>query len=161
MVVERKPRQKMPVPGLTDRDRASIATTAKANGLGKTEADTSQSEPTPAPSKARPADTKPDHTSNAAPAKQQSSDETVNFAPTNSAQTPARKPEPAAVAANLKQLRVTVAHSSDLALAIREKILSLSPDAQKFASPAILLREFLREHDEELAEIFCKTNGLQ
>ena len=85
----------------------------------------------------------------------------MNFAPTPTAQTPARKPEPAAVAADLKQLRVTVAHSSDLALAIREKLLSLSPDAQKFASPGILLREFLRDHDEELAEIFRKTNELQ
>ncbi|MCF7701542.1 hypothetical protein [Loktanella sp. M215] len=161
MAVERKPRQKMPVPGLTDRDRASIATTAKANGLGQTEADTSQSEPTPALSKAPPAHTKSDHASKAAPAERQSSEETMNFAPTPTAQTPARKPEPAAVAADLKQLRVTVAHSSDLALAIREKLLSLSPDAQKFASPGILLREFLRDHDEELAEIFRKTNELQ
>ncbi|MBS1303418.1 hypothetical protein [Loktanella sp. SALINAS62] len=161
MAVERKPRQKMPVPGLTDRDRASIATTAKANGLGKAEADTSQSEPTPVLSKAPPAHTKPDHTSKAAPAEHQYSDETVNFAPTNTPQTPVRKPEPAAVAADLKQLRVTVAHSSDLALAIHDKLLSLSPDAQKFASSAILLREFLREHDEELAKIFRKTNGLQ
>jgi hypothetical protein len=160
MVVERKPRQKMPVPGLTDRDRASIATTAKANGLGKTEADKSESEPTPAPRKAPPADIKPDHTSNAASAEQQSSDETVNFAPTPTALTSARKSEPAAAAVDPKQLRVTVAHSSDLALAIRDKILSLSPDARKFASPAILLREFLRDHDEELAEIFRKTNGL-
>ncbi|MFZ3584529.1 hypothetical protein ACOI1H_20555 [Loktanella sp. DJP18] len=160
MAVERKPRQKMPVPGLTDRDRASIATTAKANGLGQTEVDTSQSEPTPVPSKAPAADTKPDHTSKAAPTKPPSSDETVNFAPTPTAQTPARKPEPAAVAAD-KQLRVTVAQSSDLALAIHDKLLSLSPDAQKFASPAILLREFLREHDEELAKIFRMTNGLQ
>lgn len=160
MVVERKPRQKMPVPGLTDRDRASIATTAKANGLGKTEADTSKSELTPAPSKVPPADIQSDHTPNAAPTEQQSSDETVNIAPPNTAQTPARKPEPAAAAVDLKQLRVTVAHSSDLALAIRDKILSLSPDARKFASPAILLREFLREHDEELAQIFRKTNGL-
>jgi hypothetical protein len=160
MAVERKPRQKMPIPGLTDRDRASIATTAKANGLGKTEADTSEPEPTPAPSKAPPADTMPDQPPNAAPTEQQSSDETVNIAPPNTAQTPARKPEPAAAAVDLKQLRVTVAHSSDLALAIRDKILSLSPDAQKFASPAILLREFLREHDEELAQIFRKTNGL-
>ncbi|MCF7701680.1 hypothetical protein [Loktanella sp. M215] len=160
MAVERKPRQKMPVPGLTDRDRASIATTAKANGLGTAEADTSQSESTPAPSKAPPAHTKTDHTSKAAPAELQPSDETMNFAPTPTAQTPARKPEPAAVAAD-KQLRVTVAQSSDLALAIHDKLLSLSPDAQKFASPAILLREFLREHDDELAEIFRKTNGLQ
>ena len=160
MVVERKPRQKMPVPGLTDRDRASIATTAKANGLGKTEADTSQSELTPAPSKAPPADIQSDHTPNAAPTEQQSSDETVNIASPNTAQTPASKPEPAAAAVDPKQLRVTVAHSSDLALAIRDKILSLSPDARKFASPAILLREFLREHDEELAQIFRKTNGL-
>jgi len=159
MAVERKPHQKMPIPGLTDRDRASIATTAKANGLGKTEADTSEPEPTPAPSKAPPADTMPDQPPNAAPTEQQSSDETVNIAPPNTAQTPARKPEPAAAAVDLKQLRVTVAHSSDLALAIRDKILSLSPDAQKFASPAILLREFLREHDEELAQIFRKTNG--
>ena len=161
MAVERKPRQKMPVPGLTDRDRASISRTAKANGLGEAEADTSQSEPTPAPSKAPPAHTKTDHTSKAAPAERQPSAETANFAPTNTEPTSARKTEPAAVAADLKQLRVTVAHSSDLALAIREKLLSLSPDAQKFASPAILLREFLREHDEELAEIFRKTNGRQ
>jgi hypothetical protein len=160
MVVERKPRQKMPVPGLTDRDRASIATTAKANGLGKTEADTSQSELTPAPSKAPPAHTKPDNTSNAEPVEPLSSDETVNFAPTSTAPTRTRKSEPAAAAVDLKQLRVTVAHSSDLALAIHNKILSLSPDARKFASPAILLREFLREHDEELAQIFRKTNGL-
>lgn len=59
-----------------------------------------------------------------------------------------------------KALRVSVAPSSDLASAVHDKLRTLSPDAQKFASTATLLREFLNEHDAQLAQLFREYSGI-
>ena len=42
----------------------------------------------------------------------------------------------------------------------RAEIQALSPDAQKFVKTATLLREFLNEHDAQLAKLFHENHDL-
>lgn len=149
MAAERKPRKLMPVPGLSDRDRASIATTAKANGLGKAEA---EEPPQPTPTPKEPSAVKP--------VESQPKADTSKAAPVDKPQPSVAKLQKQTGAQEQKQLRVSVAPSSDLAGALHEKIERLSPDAKKFVTTAALLREFVMEHDAELAQLFRKTHGL-
>lgn len=133
MTTARKPRKPM-MPSLTERDRAAIATTVKQSGLASGQPDDSARAPFETPKSETPEPI-------AKPA----------------------KPKQAVAAVpgfDKKALRVSVAPSSELADAIRAKIQALSPDAQKFVKTATLLREFLNEHDAQLAKLFRENHDL-
>lgn len=139
MTTARKPRKPM-IPTLTDRDRAAIATTVKQSGLASDQPNDSTAVPQKATNPEVPA-------------------------PKETSEPPSKRAKPKqAVAAvphhNKKALRVSVAPSSELADAIRDKIQALSPDAQEFVTTATLLREFLNEQDARLAKLFREKHDL-
>jgi hypothetical protein len=146
MAIERKPRKPMPIPTLSERDKASIATTAKANGLGKP-----MVEEKPEPQQTAPSP--PTESADSAPVRAPAAAKAPE--PQKKPSAPAPTPAP-----DKKSLRVSVAPSSDLAQAIRDSIETLSPDAKKFVTTATLLREFMAEHDEQLAKLFRDKHGI-
>lgn len=59
------------------------------------------------------------------------------------------------------ELRPTINQSSQLGQAIKVALESVDPHMRKAIKPLVVISDFLAENDEELAELFRKTNILQ
>ncbi|MCF7701683.1 hypothetical protein [Loktanella sp. M215] len=58
-------------------------------------------------------------------------------------------------------LRPQIGQTSALAVAMAEVFAKLDPAARKYVKPASVLKDFLAEHDAELAKLFRESNAFK
>ncbi|SHF76544.1 hypothetical protein SAMN05444339_11227 [Loktanella atrilutea] len=58
-------------------------------------------------------------------------------------------------------LRPQIGQASALAAAMAEVFAKLDPAARKYVKPASVLKDFLAEHDDELAKMFRESNAFK
>ena len=71
------------------------------------------------------------------------------------------EPEPERVTMASQDLRAYITPSSQLAAALQDELEKLPSKMRNLVSPPTILRKFLQEHDEELAQMFRDNNALK
>lgn len=129
----RKPRQKFGGLELSKRDQDLVDKTAGEGGLSQTTQQKTKAAAKPAPAK-----------------------------PVNkTTKTLVSQPPKPSVTFTAKDLRCYIRKDSLLAAALVDQVTSLDPVAQRLVVPSTVLKQFITDNDEMLAELFRTNNALK